>query len=382
MSNTKSSVNYRWIIVTFVVLCTFPLHSESMDPATITTVPETFPLQSVDKWSVTKVNAKKITYAWTIMNFSVNNKLVNEYLESPIFTIDDEYQWRLRFYPSVTYGKYTKLHLYLLPAAYRAIPITYEFGLVNSTYGFYFPKDKATATRVSPSSSFGYDEFIDVSSLKNFTKNDQLTIIAKLAMHTGYTNYTSGSCDSAGLGTPDHDHTDNFENLLDNPIFSDVTFKIRLTEIKAHKAILATMSPVLMSEFIKLQEFGKKAVMEFDDVEPKSFKDMLRFVYTGKVEKIEKTAKDLLPLAKRFGIKQLEDICERALCKTLNLDNVMDMFNLASNINATYLKVQAIKYMTAHTESMMDAPNFASLMSQPQNLIGVLRALINNPTTP
>ena len=85
-----------------------------------------------------------------------------------------------------------------------------------------------------------------------------------------------------------------FQHLFNEGMqLSDMEVHVGGTIFPAHKVVLATGSPVLQA---MLQSEGfienKTNILQIDDLEPPIVKEMLRFLYTDRVEKMDELAKD------------------------------------------------------------------------------------------
>ncbi|OXB67700.1 hypothetical protein ASZ78_002782 [Callipepla squamata] len=94
----------------------------------------------------------------------------------------------------------------------------------------------------------------------------------------------------------------------------------------------------------KLTLFCENCV-EINDVDPEVFKEMMRFIYTGKAPNLEKMADNLLAAADKYALERLKVMCEEALCSNLSVENVADILILADLHSAEQLKAQAIDFI-------------------------------------
>lgn len=85
--------------------------------------------------------------------------------------------------------------------------------------------------------------------------------------------------------------------------------------------------------------------MEINDLDPEVFKEMMRFVYTGKAPNLDKMADNLLAAADKYALERLKVMCEEALCSNLSVENVADTLVLADLHSAEQLKAQAIDFI-------------------------------------
>ena len=94
---------------------------------------------------------------------------------------------------------------------------------------------------------------------------------------------------------------------------TDVEFVVGGKSFHAHRAIVAARS----AHFAKLLSTGEKlAKYEIANCDPSAFEQLLFFVYTGTLQ-ASADNKDLLQLAREYGIATLQTVCERALESSL-----------------------------------------------------------------
>lgn len=112
----------------------------------------------------------------------------------------------------------------------------------------------------------------------------------------------SGSSHSAALKVPECKLSQHMGYLLDNGTFSDVTLCAGGREFKAHKAVLATRSPVFSAMFEHQMEESRRGRVEIPDIDPDVFHEMLKFVYTGNTPQLQGMADDLLAAADKVKL--------------------------------------------------------------------------------
>ena len=72
-------------------------------------------------------------------------------------------------------------------------------------------------------------------------------------------------------------------------------------------------------------------------------KQVVKFIYTGKVDKIdENNAEDLLRASDQFLLGGMKKICEVFLMSKVNLDNAIEMLSLGHTYEAEGLKKKAM----------------------------------------
>jgi hypothetical protein len=105
-----------------------------------------------------------------------------------------------------------------------------------------------------------------------------------------------------------HQLTAQFQELFDDMSFSDVIFKVGGSEFPAHKIVLAARSEVFKAMFQHPTKEKSTNHVEIEDIEPEIFKELLRFIYTGRLTAatMEKMAVGLLVVADKYLLTELK----------------------------------------------------------------------------
>eukprot|EP01114_Cavostelium_apophysatum_P000334 TRINITY_DN10314_c0_g1_i1.p1 TRINITY_DN10314_c0_g1~~TRINITY_DN10314_c0_g1_i1.p1 ORF type:complete len:730 (-),score=233.39 TRINITY_DN10314_c0_g1_i1:29-2218(-) len=111
--------------------------------------------------------------------------------------------------------------------------------------------------------------------------------------------------------------SNNFKSLLNSKNFSDISFTFLSDgSLYAHKCVIsARCSALLPSE-------DSSSQVKIDYTSKTAFLGLLEWIYTAAVEKLESTTShsfslELLSLADRLKIKNLQEVCENSLMNTL-----------------------------------------------------------------
>jgi BTB/POZ domain len=139
-----------------------------------------------------------------------------------------------------------------------------------------------------------------------------------------------------------------------------VTLVCGQKEFLVHKAILSSRSKVFQAMFEHKMLENERSRVEIEDIESDIMLEILRFIYTGKTQNIDKLADALLPAADKYCLERLKVQCEEMLCTTIDRDNVADTLILADLHSAVQLRQQAIDFINAHTQGKRhkhDMPN-------------------------
>lgn len=169
---------------------------------------------------------------------------------------------------------------------------------------------------------------------------------------------------------------DGFEKLLGDKKFSDIIFNVNGKQLYAHKNILAHSSAVFAAMFESEMMETKRNMVEIKDITCEVFREMLRYIYSGKVNELEKFSYDLFVAADKYFIGGLKEICEQTLCHKLTTENALEYLNLADKHNAFHLKAKTLEFITSSAAAIVHKPELKSLNLD--LVIEVLRSLAPN----
>jgi speckle-type POZ protein len=99
---------------------------------------------------------------------------------------------------------------------------------------------------------------------------------------------------------------ERFERMFKTQADSDLKLKMKDGKtLKAHKEVLVKRSPEF---YLKINpEKGFALIPDFDS---ETIKELLRFLYCGKVKNLKKVVLDLYLAANEYQLLQLKEICK------------------------------------------------------------------------
>jgi speckle-type POZ protein len=172
----------------------------------------------------------------------------------------------------------------------------------------------------------------------------------------------------------------HLSKLLETQSMADVNFVVNGERIGAHSAIVVSGSPVIcaMLEKDKFLEGVAKEV-KIDDIEPSVFKDILRYLYTGRVLELKEDEMiELFVAADKYQIEALKDQCEESLQWKINLESVIHYLVLAHIHTAPQLLEASLKFLEANKEDIWPLPEWKELVqSYPDLFYSASRRLFN-----
>uniref|UniRef100_A0A8C0J1D4 Speckle type BTB/POZ protein like n=1 Tax=Chelonoidis abingdonii TaxID=106734 RepID=A0A8C0J1D4_CHEAB len=306
-----------------------------------------------ESWCYTQVKVVKFSYMWTINNFSFCREEMGEVLKSSTFSSgpNDKMKWCLRVNPKGLDDEskdYLSLYLLLVSCPKSEVRAKFKFSLLNAKREETKAMESQRAYRFVQGKDWGFKKFIRrdflLDEANGLLPDDKLTLFCEVSVVQDSVNI-SGQSNTNTLKVPECRLAEDLGNLWETTRFTDCSFYVGGQEFKAHKSVLAARSPVFNAMFEHEMEESKKNRVEINDVDPEVFKEMMRFIYTGKAPNLDKMADNLLAAADKYALERLKVMCEEALCSNLSVENVADILILADLHSAEQLKAQAIDFI-------------------------------------
>lgn len=230
---------------------------------------------------------------------------------------------------------------------------------LRETYGGYMNKQSGTIDGMYYEKRLG--KITSVSDLQKrnswrVLNNKAVDIVINLdIIEKRSENVTKVNLDNSLLST-------SFEAMYGSALYSDYTLVTADGEdIPVHKNVLASRSQVFAAMMeTKLKE-GEEKKAVIDDIDSKSLKEFLRFLYCGRVNEIETVATDLIHAAEKYGLKDLKPLCVQSMIKTISMDNAIETFIIADLHGESYLKKFSLDYIMWNYEELKDHESWKKL---------------------
>ena len=162
---------------------------------------------------------------------------------------------------------------------------------------------------------------------------------------------------------------EDFGAIFLNGRFSDFTVSCQGKEYKCHKSILAQRSTYFDAMLSHDMAESQNNRVELKDLEADTAKDILTFIYTGKVNGMGEKAADLLDVADRYGLPGLKKLAEVSLCGKLNISNVLDMLVFADLHNAPSVRSLALKFAAENIQDVISQEGWRKKMEKYPGII-------------
>lgn len=166
----------------------------------------------------------------------------------------------------------------------------------------------------------------------------------------------------------------DYLKLLETSNGSDVTFLFKERRIMAHKLILSTRSKYFEAMFASSLKESQYGEIQVPDVDPKVFKAMLEFLYSGLPPKnLKEVALELLIVADKYGVDGLTEICESNACENLTAENVVDSLLVAEKTNCSKLLSNSKSVFRGCSDVVKNSEkDVEKLMTSPRLIIDLL----------
>lgn len=157
----------------------------------------------------------------------------------------------------------------------------------------------------------------------------------------------------------------DFEGLMESGEFSDVLVIVGDKDFHVHKNILAARSRVFSAmvqhEMIK----QNKGIVEILDIDAEVMQEVLRFIYTGKVNNLQMLTFDLLSAAEKYELQGLKTVCEDVITSTSSVGNIgaILIFLDAHDYDSEKLRKSALHFLTMNAKTLMDINDFKTLLT-------------------
>ncbi|KAF6200762.1 hypothetical protein GE061_005207 [Apolygus lucorum] len=319
-------------------------------------------------------------FTWTVHNFSTKQDLVR----SPKYVMDEgsvnETHWLLGLYPNVIgkdHDQYVSVYLSMESCNNDSIEASYSISLVNR-------KNEITKTRhdkkeFKSKNAQGFMEYVKRNELLDINcellMNDRLKIICEIKIvESGSVNMRKSKLLRAN-SLPVNDTFNEYWKLYVEKRLVDTIVTVKGTEFKVHRLVLAANSKVFESMFSHNMLESSTNQVTIPDCEPEVFSELLKFLYTKRVDNVKLFARELLVCADKYGLEQLKKVCEMSIGEEIKKSNAVDILILADMYNSENLKNKVLDHISNYAWCITQAPSWNKMLGHPKLLNDVVISL-------
>ena len=151
--------------------------------------------------------------------------------------------------------------------------------------------------------------------------------------------------------------------------FSDVKIVCGEEVFDCHQVVLAARSPVFRAMFQSNMKEAQSRKVEVLDVVPEVFSELLSFIYTGMIPKLEMFAEELLAAANKYQLDQLKEICVNHLCSIIDVKNCLHYLVIGDIYQAEQLKVSSLQYLDRHKARIFKSKDWKENLEKHPHLL-------------
>lgn len=152
---------------------------------------------------------------------------------------------------------------------------------------------------------------------------------------------------------------------------SDVTIQVQNETFLCHKAVLATMSSYFDSMFGSGMKESLTGSVVIEEMEPRTFKKAMNFIYTGEIELEVESAIALLQTSAFLQIRALQKLCETYLKPHIDTENCIHLWKVSVLNNCRIIKAAAFRHILDNFGKVSKLDDFYHL--DPKEIIEIIR---------
>jgi len=168
---------------------------------------------------------------------------------------------------------------------------------------------------------------------------------------------------------------EDFGRLLESGEGADVIIRAEDRELRAHRAVLAARSRVFAAMLRHDMAEGRAGELSL----PLSYaaaEALLRYLYTGRVIKLDALAPQLMQAADQYGLDALKQHCLTYLGSNMVVANAASVLALADVHDLTQLRQRAVLFITRNVEAVTNTEGWKELLqTRPALVTEVVRTL-------
>lgn len=309
-------------------------------------------LLSPDKWNHTYPNKKTFHFKWTLHDLP----LVINNCKKGIANTKFEFNYNCLNFSvyldvlkiTLNLNQHLQAYIKLCPSCDNIdkkwhMPI--ELSIVDSKGN----KTKTFKEYFNNYSRYAELNIISLSELlknKEYLPNDNLTLSLEITIIDFKTIYPDAENVEMEVTEPElHKY---LVEIYENKLHADVTLVADGQEFLGHKCILASRSKVFAAMFEHQMQENQTNIVNITNINADVLKEMLQYIYTGKVSDLNKMAIDLYAASDQYDLKYLQNMCEVEMSKNITVENAVEILLTADLYNSKCLKDIAIKYINTN----------------------------------
>jgi speckle-type POZ protein len=132
-------------------------------------------------------------------------------------------------------------------------------------------------------------------------------------------------------------------------------------KFKVHKNILTARCPIFSVMLQTKMIEQRKNIVYVDDLNNKTMMELLRYIYSERVENLEEVAFDLIYAASKYDLPDLFQMCVGSLAKQISPKSVLRILAIANLHSIQDMKNDCFAYIRWNYEAIRESPHWSQI---------------------
>jgi len=144
----------------------------------------------------------------------------------------------------------------------------------------------------------------------------------------------------------------DFGELFKSEKYTDFTIHADNQKFRCHKLVLTTRSSVFDHMLSSGMLESQNSEVYLTDISPNTVSGLLSYLYTDNVDNLPTKARGLIPVAEKYDLDRLKDLCGEALTQQIDLQTVVDLALLSDMYNVQNLRTSTVRYVVENKDQL------------------------------
>lgn len=163
--------------------------------------------------------------------------------------------------------------------------------------------------------------------------------------------------------------------VMEDKASSDLTIRCQDKETRVHKLILSARSPVFRAMLGSDMVERLQGVIHIEDACMEVVQQMVRYLYTAKVDHDFTRTKELLVLANKYQVLELVNYCSSRIFESLSEDNALEIGMFGEMHNSEVLINRCAKYICYDMTDSLGDDWMSRMKESPRLMLQIIKNL-------